>query len=208
MNDLNELAKRKLFNGQELLTSKETAYGNLTVTKTGVQTNFYENGVLLFSTGNVAQREEEYPAIRQIDYLEMNPAIFILAKEFTPYLTDKRISMIAEDPLRFIKKTDKKYDVVLVNEPTPSGAGLNRFFTVEFYQRLRLTASENYMSDDEVAMQTSVYNSLKISFAHVLAVPGKKLYFIASDSTLKMNYTTLRCTKSRILLISTSMMLT
>ena len=231
--DLNELAKRKLFNGQELLTSKETAYGNLTVTKTGVQTNFYENGVLLFSTGNVAQREEDvhyamlqnpgaanvlligggvtgtaeellkYPAIRQIDYLEMNPAIFILAKEFTPYLTDKRISMIAEDPLRFIKKTDKKYDVVLVNEPTPSGAGLNRFFTVEFYQRLkklltpgglvstRLTASENYMSDDEVAMQTSVYNSLKISFAHVLAVPGKKLYFIASDSTLKMNYTTL-----------------
>ncbi len=231
--DLNALAKQKLFAGQEVLVSKETAYGNLTVTKTGDQTNFFENGVLLFSTGDVAQREEDvhyamlqrpkaqkvlllgggvtgtarellkYPEVSRVDYLEVNPAIFILAKKYTTYLEDRRVRTIAEDPIRFLKNTSVKYDVILVNQPVPSGAELNRFFTVEFYRKLkkvlrpggvvatRLTASENYMSDDEVAMQTSVYNGLKMSFAGVLAVPGHKLYFMASDSALNMNYTEL-----------------
>ena len=228
--DLNKLAKKKLFAGQELLASNETAYGNLTVTRTGDQTNFFENGVLLFSTGDVTRREEDvhyallqrpeamkvlligggvtgtaqellkYNGMQQVDYLEVNPAVFDMAREFTPYLGDERIRTYAVDPLMFIKKTNERYDVVLVNEPTPSGAQMNRFYTIEFYRRLkkvllpggiistRLTASENYMSDDEVAMQTSVYNSLKESFAHVLVVPGKKLYFLASDSMLVMDF--------------------
>ncbi len=231
--DLNDLAKRKLFAGQQVLESKETAYGNLTVTRTGAQTNFFENGLLLFSTGDVAQREEDvhyallqrpgaqrvlllgggatgtlrellkYPDIQQIDYLEINPEVFELARAYTSFPQDSRIRTIAEDPLRYIKKASGKYEVVLVNQPEPSGAELNRFFTVEFYSKLkklllpggvvetRLPASENYMSDDEIAMQTSVFNSLKKSFDKVLVVPGHKLYFIASDSLLEMDYTVL-----------------
>ena len=231
--DLNDLAKGKLFAGQQVLESKETAYGNLTVTRTGAQTNFFENGLLLFSTGDVAQREEDvhyallqrpgtqrvlllgggatgtlqellkYPDIQQIDYLEINPEVFELARAYTSFPQDSRIRTIAEDPLRYIKKTSGKYEVVLVNQPEPSGAEMNRFFTVEFYSRLkklllpggvvetRLPASENYMSDDEIAMQTSVFNSLKKSFDKVLVIPGHKLYFIASDSLLEMDYTVL-----------------
>ncbi len=228
--DPDKLAKEKLFSGQKILLSKETAYGNLTITETGGQMNFFENGVLLFSTGDVAQKEEDihyamlqrpdakdvlligggmtgttlevlkYKDVKRLDYLEVNPAIFKITREYTTYLNDKRIRTYAEDPLIYIKKTAEKYDVIFVNEPPPSSAELNRFFTVEFYHRLkrllrpgglistRLTSSENYMSNDEVELQSSVYNSLKKSFPHVLVVPGKKLYFLASDSTLSIDF--------------------
>ena len=226
----NEIAKKKLFSGQKILLTKETAYGNLTVTETEGQMNFFENGVLLFSTGDVAQREEDihyamlerpdakkilligggmtgttleilkYKDIREIDYLEVNPDIFNITKDYTDYLSDQRIRTFAEDPLIFVKKTQKKYDVIFVNQPPPSSAQLNRFFTVEFYKRLkrlllpggvvstRLTSSENYMSNDEVELQTSVYNSIRKSFKNVLVVPGQKLYYLASDSTLTMDF--------------------
>ncbi len=226
----NEIAKKKLFPGQKILLTRETAYGNLTVTETEGQMNFYENGVLLFSTGDVAQREEDvhyamlqrpdarevlligggmtgttleilkYKDISGIDYLEVNPDIFNITKDYTDYLGDKRVSTIAEDPVIFIKKTKKKYEVIFVNQPPPSSAELNRFFTVEFYKRLkrlllpggvvstRLTSSENYISNDEVELQTSVYNSIRKSFKNVLVVPGQKLYYLASDSTLTMDF--------------------
>ncbi|NOX84777.1 MAG: hypothetical protein GXO86_02250 [Chlorobi bacterium] len=226
----NEIAKRKLFAGQEILMSKETAYGNLTITKTKDQMNFFENGVLLFSTGDIAQREEDihyamlqrpdarrvlligggmtgttlevlkYKNVKRLDYLEVNPAIFELTKKYTDYLNDKRIRNYAEDPIIYIKKTTEKYDVIFVNQPPPSSAELNRFFTVEFYKRLkrlllpggvvstRLTSSENYMSNDEVELQTSIYNSIRKSFKNVLVVPGKKLYFLASDSALSIDF--------------------
>jgi len=228
--DPNKIAKNKLFAGQKVLLSKETAYGNLTITRTQGQLNFFENGVLLFSTGNIEQREEDvhyamfqrpdaqkvlligggmtgttlellkYPDIKQLDYLEVNPTLFKLTREYTPYLMDKRIRTFAVDPLIYIKRTAERYDVIFINQPPPSNAELNRFFTLEFYQRLkklllpggllstRLPSSENYLSNDEVELQSSIFNSLKKDFANVEAVPGKKLYFLASDSTLVMNF--------------------
>jgi len=226
----NKIAKNKLFTGQKVLLSRETAYGNLTITRTEGQLNFFENGVLLYSTGNIEQREEDvhyamfqrpdaqkvlligggmtgttlevlkYPDVKQLDYLEVNPTLFKLTREYTPYLKDKRIRTFAVDPLIYIKRTAERYNVVFVNQPPPSNAQMNRFFTFEFYQRLktlllpgglvstRLPSSENYLSNDEVELQSSIFNSLKKVFANVEAVPGKKLYFLASDSALAMNF--------------------
>lgn len=225
-----QIAKQKYFEGQQLLLTKETPYGNLSVTKTGNQLNFYENGVILFSDGNTIQREEDvhyavlqkpdarnilligggitgtiseilkYPSVKEVSYVDINPELISLTKKiFTPEEV-QHVRMYAIDPVLFIMRTIQKYDVIMVNMPTPVNAQLNRYFTVEFYKRLkkiltqngivstRLPSSVNYLSQGELELQATVYNSLNQVFKHVLLVPGDRNYFIASDSSLKINY--------------------
>ncbi len=56
--DLDGFTKQRLFRNQELVYLKETPYGNLAITKTGDQFNFYENYVLLFNTLSPIANEE------------------------------------------------------------------------------------------------------------------------------------------------------
>jgi predicted membrane-bound spermidine synthase len=228
--DLNLTAKKRLFKGQEIVETKETFLGNVTVTKTGDQLNFFENDMLLFSTGNIVQREEDvhyamlqryraekvliagggitgtsnevlkYPSVAKVDYVEHNPYLLALGKKYTRALDNKVIGAVALDPAVFISRSREKYDVILVDQPAPVNASANRFYTVEFYKRAkkvlaasgvlstRLPYSENYAGTGELEVQASVYNSLKKNFRNVLVVPGQRLYFIASDSTLEFNY--------------------
>lgn len=228
--DLNKIAKGKLFLDQELILSQETAYGNLSITKTNEQLNFYENGLLISATGDVIQREEDvhyamlqqpeakkilligggitgttnellkYPSVEQVDYLETNPSIFSLTKDFTNFLSDRRITTYATDPAIFVNWTKEKYDVILVNQPPPSSVQLNRFFTAEFYLKIkkilqpdgviltRLPSSENYLSEEELELQSSVFNSLKNAFAYVELIPAGKHYFLASDNKIEIDF--------------------
>jgi len=224
------IAKQKYFEGQKLILTKETPYGNLSITKTGDQMNYFENGVVLFSDGNVIQREEDvhyallqkplarkillmgggitgtlseilkYPSIEKITYVDINPEIIKLTNQFIQSSRDTRVQTIAIDPILYIMKTIDKYDVVLVNMPPPVNAQLNRYFTFEFYQHLkkilkrsglistRLPSSVNYLSQDEIELQATIFNTINRIFKNVLVVPGDKNYFIASDSSLSINY--------------------
>lgn len=231
--DIEKVARQALFPGQELILTEETPYGNLTITKTQNQLNFYENGVLLFSTDNDVQREEDvhyamlqrpgakhvlligggltgttyeilkYPSVEQLDYLENNRDIINLTGEHIDFLNNEKIHYHAVDPLIFVKNTDTKYDVVIINQPPPSSAQLNRFFTVDFYHRLksiikekgilatRISSSANYLSDEEIELQSSIYNGLRNEFRNILILPGSHNYYLASDDSLSSNYSEL-----------------
>ena len=164
--DLDSFSKSALFKNQDLVFLKDTQYGNLAITATGEQKNFYENNVLLFTTDNVAANEEavHYAMIQhpdpenvmlisggisgitdeilkydvlKIDYIEINPWIFRLGKKYTESLKDKRINAIEKDARLFLKKTAGKYDIALINLPEPSTAQLNRYYTIEFFRELK-----------------------------------------------------------------------
>lgn len=228
--DPGRIAKERLFAGQELVYSEETIFGNLSVTKTLSQLNFYDNGIILFSGDNVEQREEDvhyamlqkpntakvlligggvsgtllellkYPDIEKVTYLEINPELIELASQMTDFPKDKRIKIFEIDPIVFIKQTIEKFDVILVNLPGPVNAQLNRYYTLEFYEKLkrlinpgglistRLESSANYLSDNELTLQASIYNSLKSQFSDLIVVQGRKNYFLASDSALHFEY--------------------
>lgn len=168
-----QIAKQKYFEGQKLLLSKETPYGNLSITKTGDQMNYFENGVVLFSDGNVVQREEDihyallqrplakkillmgggitgtlaeilkYPAVEAVTYVDINPEIVKLTEKYIPSSKDSRVKIYAVDPILFVMQTIKKYDVILINMPPPVNAQLNRYFTSEFYQHLKKILKPN-----------------------------------------------------------------
>ena len=161
-----------LFPAQELVSYKDTPYGNLTVTRQGDQLNFFENNVLLFSTDEIVAAEEnvhyamvQHPlprnvlligggisgltreilkyGVKSLDYTEVNPWIIGLGRKFTTALNDPRIRVINDDARRFIRRSSSRYDAALIALPDPETAYINRYYTVEFFQELKGVLNKN-----------------------------------------------------------------
>ncbi|OFY97551.1 MAG: hypothetical protein A2491_07120 [Bacteroidetes bacterium RIFOXYC12_FULL_35_7] len=226
--DFNSKSMARLYPDQKIHLHKETPLGTIVITDTYGQYNFFGNGSLYFSTGNTTESEEsvhyallQHPAPKnillisggvsgalteilkykdvQIDYLEFDPWLLENGKKFTPELTNKKVNIITEDPARFLKTTNKKYDAVLINVPAPSNLALNRFYTLEFFEKIynvmdekavasiALSPSENYVNEAAAEMYSILFNTLKKVFKNVLIFPGGKNYFLASDAPLSLD---------------------
>ncbi len=155
-----------LFPNQEIVYVKDTPFGNLIITESAGQKNFYENNVLLYSTDNVIGNEEtvhfpmlqhsspkkvlligggisgltneilKYP-VERIDYVEINPWIIDIGQRYTQSFVDDRIRTINEDARLFLRKTKEKYDIIIIDMPPPASAQVNRYFTLEFFRELQ-----------------------------------------------------------------------
>jgi spermidine synthase len=231
--DLGFITRQNLFPNQHLLSTKETPYGSLDLTQTGNQVNVYENGMLIYATGNVMGKEEDvhfamqqrpdagkilllgggvsgtipeilkYKSVEKVDYVEANSLLLTLTAGISKIPGQTGIRTIIEDPILYVRNTKNLYDVILINEPPPFSVQSNRLYTFEFYRGLkrilhegglistRLPASENYLSEAELEMESAVFRSLKAVFENVKVVPGKKHYFLASDGNISLNYTKL-----------------
>jgi spermidine synthase len=226
--DFDSFSKKALFRNQELIFLKDTPYGNLAITRSGDQLNFYENNILLFNTYNTIANEEavHYAMVQhrdpksvllisggisgitdeilkynvaRIDYIELNPWIFRIGKQFTESLEDKRINAIETDARLFLKKTSDKYDIVLINLPEPSTAQINRYYTIEFFRLLKkrlnrnaiislgLPSTANYISKEAARVNSVIYKTIKQVFREILIIPGEKNFFIISDNPLNIN---------------------
>ena len=159
--------KSFLFPNQKITYLKDTPYGNLVVTRTADQQNFYENNMLLFTTENTIANEEavhyamlQHPSpkrvllvsggitglareiekyrVDSIDYVELNPWLIEIANRFTGNLASEKLKTIMQDARLYIKNNNQKYDVALINLPEPSTAQLNRYYSIEFFRELKL----------------------------------------------------------------------
>lgn len=99
-----------IFNKQEIIELNDSPYGQITITRTGDQLNYYENGNLIFNSSDVIENEENvhYPMLqgrntdhilvlsgnpegsisellkykpKKIDFVEQNPILLELAKK-------------------------------------------------------------------------------------------------------------------------------
>jgi spermidine synthase len=164
--DFEKFSQKWLYPQQEVILNRSTPYGSVIVTENAGQLNFYENGLLLFSSNNEIFSEEavhyamiQHPSPKkvllisggitgmikeirkynpdQIDYLELNPSITYIGKAFTKILNDPVIRIHNEDARRFLKRNVEKFDVTLINLPEPSTLQINRFYTSEFFSVLK-----------------------------------------------------------------------
>ncbi len=159
--------KSSLFLNQTILESKETFYGNITVTENGDEYNFFSNGSLIFSSGNYVLREEyvhyallqceqpehvllfsggisgmadevlKYPSVESVDCIELNPKLIALGLKYKLLPEDSRVHIVYGDGKRFISNTETKYDAVIMAIPDPSSLQINRYYTTEFLAELK-----------------------------------------------------------------------
>ena len=168
--DPDAVAKQWLFGGQTLVAYKDTPYGNIAVTGQPEQLNFFENNLLLFSTGDAASNEEavhfamaQRPGARRVllisggisgmtdeilkygvesvDYLEINPWLIDMGKELVGFSGKGRVHVIVGDARRYLRGVVTPYDVVLINLPDPGTAQINRYYTKEFFVELKSVLS-------------------------------------------------------------------
>lgn len=156
----------KSFMEQEMIARHETPYGRIVITRSGEQLNYYENGLLLFSSGNeIANEEQVHYAMAQhpspehvlvisggfsglisqvlkyhpqrIDYLELNPSLIHIARHYTRQLQHPAVHVHQGDARNFLSPETIPYDVVLVNLPPPDNLRLNRYYSDEFIRKLK-----------------------------------------------------------------------
>ncbi len=161
-----------LYEGEDIRNYTSTPYGNIAVTETGNQVNFYENNVMLFSshqpvlneeTAHFAMLQYNNPQkvlllsagvpglieeimkfdIERIDYVEINPWLIDILDDYSNVYDDKKVRVINKDAREYVENSHENYDVVLIGLPEPNNIQLNRFYTEEFYSELKEILNEN-----------------------------------------------------------------
>ena len=146
--------------------------------------------------GSIAQALK-HPTVERIDYVELDPALIDMARQFfpaqsAPAVSDPRVHMHYADGRYFLKTTGGTFDVIILNVPDPQTAQLNRFYTAEFFRcardhlasggllALQLRSSEDYISPDLAEFLRCIHHTLRQVFPYVVAIPGETIHFFAA----------------------------
>lgn len=141
--------------------------------------------------------------VNEVYYLELDPGVIeiitrYLKEEKIP-LSDKRVKLVFDDGFHFLKKTNEKFDFVLIDLPSPSTILLNRFYTLEFFQVVKdklkedgiftfhLPFSPSGLNKNLENLNRTVFQTLKKVFKEILILPEENIFFLASEKELIKN---------------------
>jgi spermidine synthase len=129
-----------------------------------------------------------------------NDPDMLLAGRSLGYLKDNpAVRFISADARAYMDKTPVKYNCVLIALPDPRSLSLNRFFTLEFYQRaktrlapggiiaLALPGLPDYISPEFGSIVSVTRMTLGACFRNVLFFPGNTTVAVASDNPVSVN---------------------
>lgn len=135
----------------------------------------------------------------QIDYVELDGKMLAMAKKYLPSedgaaLHHPALHLLITDGRSHIKATHEMYDVIIIGMGEPSTAGLNRFYTEEFFQdckekltphgivALTMPSSADYIGPELENLNSSIYHTVKLAFPSILVIPGTSAILIAAQS--------------------------
>ncbi len=144
----------------------------------------------------------------QIDYVVLDDSFINLIK---PYLEDEDRSALKNPAIHihyvdwriFVRNNENRYDAVIINIQEVPSLKDNRFYTKEFYGRIKsilkpngifassVASSENYLSMRTRMFNASVYRTLKSVFKAVEVIPGDTITFLSSPSAIDMKKDTI-----------------
>ncbi|HVY57736.1 MAG TPA: polyamine aminopropyltransferase [Xanthobacteraceae bacterium] len=144
--------------------------------------------VLVVGGGDCGIAEEvlKHPSVQRLTQVEIDASVVDFAKEhfpeFTgPVLSDPRFELLIDDGMAFVARTDRRFDVVIVDSTDPQGPGAV-LFTREFYAGCRrcmapgaVMVTQNgvpFLQPDELAASVRHFRSLFADGAcYVAAIP-------------------------------------
>ncbi len=87
--------------------------------------------------GGSVRELTKYHKIQSIDLVEIDEQVVRACQKYLPKMTigleDPRVAVYFEDGLQFVKNTNKKYDLIIVDSTDPIGPG-EGLFSMAFYQ--------------------------------------------------------------------------
>ena len=86
--------------------------------------------------GGVVRELTRYDRVERIDLVEMDPQVVEACRAYLPgnacRMDDRRVHIYYENALKFIRKCEDEYDLIIIDSTDPFGPG-EGLFTMEFY---------------------------------------------------------------------------
>ncbi|MCX7661407.1 MAG: hypothetical protein N2Z79_01825, partial [Candidatus Omnitrophica bacterium] len=150
--------------------------------------------ILSGGAGGIIREVLKHP-VEKVIYTELDPKIIDLVLRFPTELTEKelknpRLEIKYIDGRRFLKTALDKFDVIILNLSLPTTLQLNRFYTREFFQQIKLHLTEkgififslpgslSYLSKEIINLNSIILETLKDIF-YVRVIPGDHNLYLA-----------------------------
>ena len=136
--DSPEFGRFLTLDGVLMLTERDEFIYHEMITHTAMAVNPAITSVLVIGAGDggVARELSKYPGIEKIDIAEIDCRVVEVCKEYLPKtacgFNDARVKLHFMDGLKYVRHTQEKYDLIIVDSTDPSGPG-EVLFTKEFY---------------------------------------------------------------------------
>jgi spermidine synthase len=133
-----EFGKVLTLDGYVMITEKDEFIYHDMITHVPMATNPGIKKVLVIGAGDGGTVREltKYQSIEQIDMVEIDQMVVDVCREYIPQtasqLDDPRVNLFFEDGLKFVRKKENDYDLIIVDSTDPFGPG-EGLFTREFY---------------------------------------------------------------------------
>ncbi|MDD5065418.1 MAG: hypothetical protein PHF84_00075 [bacterium] len=160
--------------------------------------------VLVINNGmdGIVEKLLSDPEIKNLYYVESNPYLMNLYMNYarSDFLKDPRLEVFIQDGRGFLNRVHGKFDAVLVHTPDPYDLQLNRYFSREFFVKVRnvltkrgvllfkASSSENFLNPYQSRYLGSLYNTLKEVFPDILLFPGDPCFILASPAKGVLTY--------------------
>lgn len=137
--------------------------------------------------GGAVRELTKYKSIESIDLVEIDAMVISVCKEYLPQTAccfdDSRVNIYNQDGLKFVRKYENKYDLIVVDSTDPFGPG-EGLFTKEFYGNCYKALKEDgimvnqhespFYEDDAKAMKRAhkrIIESFPISKVYQAHIP-------------------------------------
>ena len=199
-----EFGRFLTLDGLMMLTEKDEFIYHEMITHVAMASEPDIKNVLVIGAGDGGTVREltRYETIENIDMVEIDERVVEVSREFLPVtackLDDPRVHIFYDDGLRFVRRKENLYDLIIVDSTDPFGPG-EGLFTSEFYGNCFNALTEKgilvnqhespYYSDDAKAMQRAhrrireFFSICRVYQVHIPTYPsGHWLFGFASKA--------------------------
>ena len=197
-----EFGRFLTLDGYMMLTEKDEFIYHEMITHVPMAVHPDVKNVLVIGAGDggVARELTRYATIESIDIVEIDEMVVDVCKKYLQQtacgFSDKRVNLYFQDGLKYIRKCENKYDLIIVDSTDPFGPG-EGLFTKEFYGNCFKALKDDgimvnqhespFYEDDAIAMQRAhkriveSFNISRVYQAHIPTYPsGHWLFGFAS----------------------------
>lgn len=197
-----EFGRFLTLDGYMMLTEKDEFIYHEMITHVPMAVHPNPKNILVIGAGDggVIRELTRYAGVDNIDIVEIDELVVEVCKKYMPTTAcrfdDKRVNIFYEDGVKFIRRCEDKYDVIIVDSTDPFGVG-EGLFTKEFYgscfkalhdDGIMVNQHESpFYDEDAIAMQrshkriTESFPISKVYQAHIPTYPsGHWLFGFAS----------------------------
>lgn len=174
--DSEQWGRMLLLDGIVQTTEKDEFMYHEMITQVAMHSHPQVKKVLVIGGGDggTVTQIVKHPSVEQIDLVEIDRLVIANCKKYFPCFqagfSDPRTNIIIQDGIDYVKKTDRKYDLIIVDSSDPTGPAVG-LFTDTFYEAIfhalendgmMVTQSESPLFYEDIF--TSIYRNISAVF--------------------------------------------